>query len=113
MRTTIEAQSVPLAIDADGAIRVGGTRVTLDTICAMYENGHSPEVIAAKLPALSLPDVYAAVTYSLRNPESVAEYLKRREAEAAMWEEKLKPFGMVDEVRQRLYGATNGNGSGS
>lgn len=113
MPATIEAQPVPLAIDADGAIRVGGTRVTLDTICAMYEYGHSPEVIAAKLPALSLPDVYAAVTYSLRNPETVAEYLKRREGEATMWEEKLKPCGMPDDVRHRLYGDEDPSGSGS
>ncbi len=38
MPLVIAAEPIPVEIDADGVARVGGTRVTLDTIVAADEN---------------------------------------------------------------------------
>jgi Uncharacterized conserved protein len=113
MQTTIEAQPVPLAIEEDGSIRVAKTRITLDTVAALFQQGYSAEVIAAKLPSLTLPDVYATISYCLQNPDAVGEYLRRRGAEADDLEAKLKPFGMPEELRQRLFGSPGANGTHS
>jgi uncharacterized protein (DUF433 family) len=111
MQTTIEAKPVPLAIDEDGSIRVAGTRVTLDTVAALFQQGYSAEVIAAKLPSLTLSDVYATIAYCLQNPESVGAYLQRRGAEADALEAKLQPFGMPENLRQRLFGSPDADGT--
>jgi hypothetical protein len=37
---------VPLKFDADGNVRVSGTRVTLDTIIGFYEQGFGAEELA-------------------------------------------------------------------
>ena len=47
----IVPDSVPLAADADGVVRVAGTRVTLDTLVAAYLEGASAETIAEQYSA--------------------------------------------------------------
>jgi len=61
---------VPIETDADGVIRVGKTRVTLDTLITAFNDGATAEEIAQQYPAVSLADVYAVIAY----------YLKRRTA---------------------------------
>jgi hypothetical protein len=39
----IEVAPVPLEVDADGVVRVGGTRVTLDTIVDAFREGATAE----------------------------------------------------------------------
>jgi hypothetical protein len=55
MSIAIRTDPVPLKMDEDGAIRVGGTRMTLDLIIAEHQAGASPEQIAAEYDTLSLP----------------------------------------------------------
>ncbi|MFL6194174.1 MAG: DUF433 domain-containing protein [Thermoanaerobaculia bacterium] len=64
-------------------IRVGGTRVTLDTIIGAFKDGEAAEEIHEAYPTVSLADVYAVIAYYLRHQEEVEEYIKeqRREAE--------------------------------
>ncbi|MBA2450877.1 MAG: DUF433 domain-containing protein [Chloroflexi bacterium] len=50
---TIEADRVPLSVDAHGRVRVGGTRVTLDTVIGLFRHGRSPEWIAESVCAKS------------------------------------------------------------
>jgi uncharacterized protein (DUF433 family) len=75
--STIAADPYPLATDADGVIRVGGTRVTLDTVVAAFLSGASAETIADQYSSLLLADVYATITYYLRHRAEVDEYLAR------------------------------------
>jgi uncharacterized protein (DUF433 family) len=58
-------EPVPLAPDADGAVRVGGTRVTLDVVVRAFDEGASPEEVAQRHPSLVLADVYSVFTYFL------------------------------------------------
>jgi uncharacterized protein (DUF433 family) len=47
--------------DADGAVRVAGTRVTLDTIVAAFDAGATAEEIAQHYSSISLADVYSVI----------------------------------------------------
>jgi uncharacterized protein (DUF433 family) len=79
---TFEPITVPVRMDERGAIRVGNTRVLLDLVIHEFQNGASPEGIVDSYDALSLPDVYAVLSYYLRNPTPIDEYLRRREEQA-------------------------------
>ena len=73
---------MPIRPDADGVIRVAGTRVTLDTLVAAFDAGATAEEIVQQY-SQSLADVYAVITYYLRNTSEVGAYLQRREEESA------------------------------
>lgn len=75
---TLVAEPVPLKADQDGVLRVGRTRVTLDTIIGAFENGCSPEEILLKYSSLRLTDIYAVITYYLWHRSAVDEYLEQR-----------------------------------
>ena len=64
--------------DEHGVMRVGETRVMLDSVVAAFEQGHSPETIQQQYPALSLEQVYGAVAYYLANRGEVDQYLERQ-----------------------------------
>jgi uncharacterized protein (DUF433 family) len=70
-------------IDAHGVMRVGNSRVMLDAVVAGFEQGHSPETIQQQFPALSLEEVYGAITYYLAHHDAVQAYLKKQET---LWE---------------------------
>ena len=46
MTTILTTFELPLRLDTQGTIRVGRSRVTLDTVIAAYHQGASPETIA-------------------------------------------------------------------
>jgi len=85
-------------------IRIKGTRVGIETVLDDYLNGASPEEIAARYRTLTLEQVYATITYYLRNQEEVDEYLERWRAytEAAWQEQQRNPPEFVRELRERM-----------
>ena len=82
MGLVIEAPPVPLRTDEHGVVRVGKTRVPLDTVVYAFNQGASPEAIVLSYPTLDLADVYAVVNYYLYNRSAVDAYLRQREADA-------------------------------
>ena len=50
-----------LAADSGGVLRVGGTRVTLESLVHCFHEGATAEEIALRFPTLELADVYSAV----------------------------------------------------
>ena len=86
-------------------IRVKGTRVGIETILDDYLNGSSPEEIAARYRTLTLEQVYATITYYLKNQDEVTEYLERWRAytDTAWQEQQSDPPLFVKELRQRLH----------
>lgn len=102
MAFSVSADPVPLETGADGVIRVGGTRVTLDTVIATFLNGATAEEIMQQYPALELADIYAAISYYLRHDEEVQTYLNERKVQAdAVREENEVRFDPAG-VRARL-----------
>lgn len=71
--------------DDNGVMRVAGTHVMLDSVIASFDQGHSAEAIRSHYPALTLEQVYGAITYYLAHREEVEAYLRRQDAEWARW----------------------------
>lgn len=65
----------------EGAYRVGGTRVSLDSVVYEFQSGSSPECIQQSYPALTLEQVYGAIAYYLSNRETINQYLIEGEKE--------------------------------
>jgi uncharacterized protein (DUF433 family) len=95
-------QPLPLATDEAGAVRVAGTRVTLDTVIAAFQDGLTAEEIAEEYPSLPLAPVYSVIGYFLDHQVEVDAYLAAREQranEVRLSNEKLfSPVG----IRSRL-----------
>lgn len=72
---------IPLARDAQGVYRVGGTRVTLDLLVRAFNRGATAEEIVQKYANLRLPDVYRVLGYYLKHAEELAEYFENRARE--------------------------------
>ena len=105
MSITISAETLPLRIDADGIVRVGKTRVTLDTVVGAFLEGATAEEIAHRYPSVDLADVYSVIAYYLRHRPEVEEYLHRRRQEAAQVqqqnEKQFDPHGIRDRLLAR------------
>jgi uncharacterized protein (DUF433 family) len=65
----------PYIAVCDGAIRIPGTRVSLDSIVTRFHEGASPERIAQPFPTVTLAQVYGAIAYYLDNQQIVDEYI--------------------------------------
>ncbi len=102
MSLAVDPEPVPLARDEHGAWRVGGTRVTLETLVAAFDRGDSPEEIHEQYPSVALGDVYAVLTYCLRHPVSVKEYLTAREAAGAEVQARVEAAFPPEGLRARL-----------
>jgi uncharacterized protein (DUF433 family) len=102
MAETLIVESVPLVPGADGVMRVGGTRVTLDTILAAFSKGATAEEIAQQYPSVSLADVYQVIAYSLRHTPEVEAYLTRRREENREVRKANESRWPPDGIRARL-----------
>jgi uncharacterized protein (DUF433 family) len=102
MSLVIEAPPVPLRTDEQGVLRVGKTRVPLDTVVYAFNQGASAEEIVMSYPSLELVDVYAVVNYYLHNRTEVDTYLSQREAESARVRKKNEKRFPPKGIRARL-----------
>ncbi len=105
----IATEKPALMQDADGVFRVGGTRVRSDTVIGAYQNGATPEQIADKYPALTVPDIYGAIAYCLRHREEVEGYLTERRLQIEGAEREIEARFPSHGARERLlarWGAT-------
>jgi uncharacterized protein (DUF433 family) len=84
---------IPLIISDSGVIRVGDTRVRLDTIVYAFNEGYTAEEIVTQYPSLTLSDVYAVIAYYLNERQTVDEYISQRlqAAQAIRAEIESKP----------------------
>ncbi|MBI3249374.1 MAG: DUF433 domain-containing protein [Deltaproteobacteria bacterium] len=102
MALAISSESIPLTTDRDGVMRVGNTRVTLDTLVSAFQDGATAEEIVQQYPSLQLADVYAVIGYYLRRQYEVEAYLQQRQQFASTVrrqnEARFDPAG----VRARL-----------
>lgn len=102
MIATKTAEPVPLATDPGGTVRVGGTRVTLDTVVASFQDGATAEEIAQQYPTLQLADVYATISYFLRHRFEVEKYLAARQVRADEIRQDVEAGSELNGIRARL-----------
>jgi uncharacterized protein (DUF433 family) len=105
MSLVVGAEPIPLVTDSDGIVRIGSTRVTLDTIVAAFHDGATAEEILQQYPSLQLADVYAVIGYYLRHQREVEAYLRERQqhSEAVRQENEARfdPRGVRDRLLAR------------
>jgi uncharacterized protein (DUF433 family) len=65
----------------DGVYRIGGTRVSLDSVVYPYRRGASPESIQRSFPSLTLEQVHGALAFYLSHQTEVDNYLVQGEKE--------------------------------
>ena len=95
-------EPIPIETDLDGTARLSGSRVTLDSIVAAFNAGATAEEIVYQYPTLQLSDIYAVITYYLRQQKDVDTYLlERRKASNRVRQHNQARFGMIG-VRERL-----------
>jgi uncharacterized protein (DUF433 family) len=102
MVLAIEAEPLPLAADPNGVLRVGGTRVTLDTVVGAFNAGSAPEAIALRYDSLRLEDVYLVLGYYLRHQAEVDAYLKARNERSEQRRAEADAHLPWGDVRKRL-----------
>jgi uncharacterized protein (DUF433 family) len=105
MSRQVTAEPVPLTSDVDGVVRVGSSRVTLDTVVAAFREGMTAEGIAEQYPSLRLDEVYKVIGYVLSHPVEVESYLRDRQRIAAEVrrenEARFDPVGIRDRLLAR------------
>jgi hypothetical protein len=132
MTLEIEAEQIPLMMDIDGVMRVGETRVTLDTLepiritsgggshaagrghgsplcyysdrplVSAFSDGATAEEIVQQYPPLRLGDVYAVLGYYLRRRPDIEVYLRQRQALTTEVREQNESRFDPQGVRDRL-----------
>lgn len=103
MVSTPSTLSIPLRTDADGAIRIGETRVLLEIVIGAFQRGETPEGIVQSFPSLKLQEVYAVIAYYLQNRAEVDDYIKRVEAEGKTIRREIEAKQSdMNDLRERL-----------
>jgi uncharacterized protein (DUF433 family) len=95
-------QTAPLTLWEDGSIRIGSSRVTLDSVVHEFIQGATAEQIQDDFPSLSLREIYGAISYYLEHEDRVSEYLQRREEEAQKVRADVEDRPRVEALRRRL-----------
>lgn len=97
-----ESEPLPLKWVPDGAVRIGRTRVSLDSVIYHFNNGSSPEEIRDRFPTLDLADIYGTIAYYLRHREEVDAFLAARRREGEELRRKIEELCPPDDLRERL-----------
>ena len=102
MTTALDLQLAPLYKDDTGTIRVGKSRVRLDTVVYAFHQGYTPEEILMQFPTLDLADIYAVIAYYLNHQTAVDQYIRQNEAEGNKLRRTIESQPGYQAFRQRL-----------
>lgn len=109
MSALLEIQPIvlPLAADANGVIKIAGSRVTFDTVVRAFIRGATAEEIARQYPSIALADVYATISYYLQNRVEVEAYLEKRRKFAKEARVKNEKRFNQNQIRIKLLARKN------
>jgi uncharacterized protein (DUF433 family) len=107
MTLTLAADPLPLRRDSGGTYRVGPTRVRLDSVVYLHNQGSSAAQIVREYPSLELADVYAVISYYLRHKTEVDAYIATRLQEAAALQAEIEAKPQNQELRSKLIARRN------
>ena len=74
----------------EGAYRITGTRVSLDSVVYAFLDGQSAESIAQSFPVLTLEQVYGVIAFYLAHRTEIDEYLRQGEVEFEALRQRLR-----------------------
>lgn len=93
---------IPVRVDADGTMRIGDTRVPIQTVVYAFRQGDTPEQMVDSFPVLTLAEIYAVLAYYLRERETVDAYIQRQEAIAEEIRRENQARFPTEGLRERL-----------
>jgi uncharacterized protein (DUF433 family) len=102
MKTLNFTQTVPLSQDADGTVRVSGSRVTLETLVSAFRKGNTAEQIHDSFPSLSLSQVYGVIAWYIDHQNDAEEYLMERQADADETRQEIESRAGYSEFRENI-----------
>src|SRR5688572_17261374 len=92
----------PLRLDAEGTIRVIGSRVTLDTLVGIWKRGDTFEEIEDGFPTLSLDQIKGVIAWYLKHTTAADTYLEEEEAEAEALRKEIQSQPSYIEWKKEL-----------
>ena len=111
MSLVIVDTPIPLKTDKEGVVRVGDTRVTLETVIAVFKEGATAEEIVSQYPSLLLADVYAVIGYYLQHQTDVEAYLSQRQLIAKEIRQQNEARFNQQGIRERLLARQSQKGT--
>jgi uncharacterized protein (DUF433 family) len=102
MELEIHAETVPLRTSQDGVVYVGSTRVPLETVIEVFNEGATPEEITIQYPALSLADVYLVIGYYLQHQDEIDAYVRDTRAHSEQVRRENQARFDTTGLRERL-----------
>jgi uncharacterized protein (DUF433 family) len=91
-----------LDIDDGGFIHAKGHRIGLHHILRLYNAGHSPEMIVANYPTLSLSLVHKTIAFYLDHATEVDAYIADHDRAMAEQVASSQPGPSLAQLRARL-----------
>jgi uncharacterized protein (DUF433 family) len=87
---------------ADGMLRVGATRVSLDSVIHAFNAGSAAEEILLRYPTLDLRHIYSVIAYYLWHRDIVDAYLEERRKYGEEVEREIRARWPTEGIRERL-----------
>jgi uncharacterized protein (DUF433 family) len=110
MTLPLTADPLPIHLEPSGAMRIGTTRVTLESVIRAHRHGLSPEQIVEQYDTLILGDVYSVISYYLHHRRELDEYVVERERNVDRLEAEALANGQSPTgLRKRLEAKLAGN----
>ena len=103
----------PVRLVEGGTLRVGKTRVSLDSVVYAYNRGEDAAEIQRDFDTLSLAEIHAAISYYLHHKNVVDKYLADRSAdfERRRSEDRARPNHITREMLLARKNGMEKNGS--
>jgi uncharacterized protein (DUF433 family) len=102
MATVLDVPQNILTKNEVGVLRVGDTRVSLDSVIYAFNEGASAEEIVWRFPTLDLKQVYSVINYYLQNRDEVEKYLASGKKHNAKLKREIEARFSPVGIRQRL-----------
>jgi uncharacterized protein (DUF433 family) len=99
---SISTVEIKLTKTKEGVIRIGDTRVSIDSVIAAFKRGADPESIRRSYDRLTLAEVYSVISYYLNNRDELDEYLATRENQFEEMREANNARFELNGMREKL-----------
>lgn len=102
MSVVVSTSEIKLTETKAGVLRIGDTRVSLDSVIIAFNQGSAPEEIVYDYDSLTLSEVYAAISYYLQNQNKIDSYLLARASQNEQRREAVEAHSNLIGIRERL-----------
>ena len=95
-----------------GVLKVGDTRVSLDTVVSEFNKGSDAAEIQRTFDSMSLAQVHSAIAYYLHNKAEVDRYLAKRETARTKMKKDIEAAFPPKVTREMLLARRKGSIAG-